>query len=146
MAYKREEAERLSEADAARLREQLASDASKVGRKDLQRILDGGDGKAEKATHSKIAWIIQMGKQVKLLYLMLRDSLKGEFDCPWITLATLGAAILYFLSPIDFIPDFIPVIGYLDDVAVLGAAIQFCQIDLKRYLAWKGLRREEYGL
>jgi uncharacterized membrane protein YkvA (DUF1232 family) len=42
--------------------------------------------------------------------------------------AIIGIAILYALSPIDFIPDFIPVLGYLDDLVIipglLGLAIK----------------------
>jgi uncharacterized membrane protein YkvA (DUF1232 family) len=38
--------------------------------------------------------------------------------------ATLLAAIAYFVLPTDAIPDFIPVIGYTDDAAVLAAAIK----------------------
>jgi uncharacterized membrane protein YkvA (DUF1232 family) len=37
--------------------------------------------------------------------------------------AVLGVAALYAISPLDFIPDWIPVIGQLDDVAALAAAI-----------------------
>jgi uncharacterized membrane protein YkvA (DUF1232 family) len=38
--------------------------------------------------------------------------------------AVLLGAIAYFVLPIDLIPDYIPVIGYTDDAAVLAAAIQ----------------------
>ena len=38
--------------------------------------------------------------------------------------ATLLGAIAYFVLPMDAIPDFIPVIGYTDDAAVLAAAIK----------------------
>jgi uncharacterized membrane protein YkvA (DUF1232 family) len=38
--------------------------------------------------------------------------------------AVLLVAIAYFVMPIDLIPDYIPVIGYTDDAAVLAAAIQ----------------------
>jgi uncharacterized membrane protein YkvA (DUF1232 family) len=38
--------------------------------------------------------------------------------------AVLLGAIAYFVLPIDFIPDYIPVIGYTDDAAVLAAAIK----------------------
>ncbi|MCJ0762146.1 YkvA family protein [Variovorax terrae] len=44
-------------------------------------------------------------------------------DTPWYAKA-LGAFVLaYALSPIDLIPDFIPVLGYLDDVILLPALI-----------------------
>lgn len=40
-------------------------------------------------------------------------------------IAVLGAALLYFVFPIDVIPDVIPVIGWLDDIGVLGLAVEF---------------------
>jgi uncharacterized membrane protein YkvA (DUF1232 family) len=44
-------------------------------------------------------------------------------DCPKLSKYCLGAAVLYALSPIDVIPDFIPVLGYLDDVIILAILI-----------------------
>jgi uncharacterized membrane protein YkvA (DUF1232 family) len=35
----------------------------------------------------------------------------------------LGLALAYALSPVDVIPDFIPVIGYLDDVLIVGVLV-----------------------
>lgn len=40
-------------------------------------------------------------------------------------LLVMGAALLYFISPLDCIPDFLPVIGWLDDVGVLAMASAF---------------------
>jgi len=45
-------------------------------------------------------------------------------DTPLAVKATLVGAIAYFVLPTDAIPDFIPVIGYTDDAAVLAAAIK----------------------
>lgn len=42
---------------------------------------------------------------------------------PWYAKAVLGVTLVYALSPIDLIPDFIPVLGYLDDVILLPALI-----------------------
>jgi uncharacterized membrane protein YkvA (DUF1232 family) len=51
-------------------------------------------------------------------------ALKAELaTCPWWVKAVVGLGILYLLSPIDLIPDFIPVIGQMDDVLLLGALI-----------------------
>lgn len=38
---------------------------------------------------------------------------------PWHSRWLLGGAIAYFISPIDLIPDFIPVIGHLDDAVIV---------------------------
>jgi uncharacterized membrane protein YkvA (DUF1232 family) len=42
---------------------------------------------------------------------------------PWYAKAVLGITLVYALSPIDLIPDFIPVLGYLDDVILLPVLI-----------------------
>ena len=44
-------------------------------------------------------------------------------DTPFIAKVVAGIAVVYALSPIDLIPDFIPVIGLLDDVIILPALI-----------------------
>lgn len=38
---------------------------------------------------------------------------------PWLSRILLGAAIAYFVSPIDLIPDMIPVLGQLDDLLIV---------------------------
>ena len=44
-------------------------------------------------------------------------------NCPMSIKAGIIAALGYFISPIDLIPDFIPVVGFTDDLAAIGAAI-----------------------
>jgi uncharacterized membrane protein YkvA (DUF1232 family) len=52
------------------------------------------------------------------MYYCLRDP-KTPF---WVK-ASIAGALLYFISPIDAIPDFIPVVGYADDAAVVYASM-----------------------
>lgn len=52
---------------------------------------------------------------------MLGDVFTSKYKkVPIGTIAAIVGTLLYVLSPIDFIPDFMPVVGYLDDVAMLA--------------------------
>lgn len=74
---------------------------------------------------------------IKLMVAMLRDFLFGNYsDVPWKTIAAIAAAIIYFASPIDFIPDFIPVIGYVDDAMVIALAVDLVRDDIETYRRW----------
>lgn len=53
----------------------------------------------------------------------------------------IGAAIAYFVSPVDVIPDALPIIGYLDDALVLKFVMDFISEDLDAYKEW--LNRKE---
>lgn len=73
------------------------------------------------------------------LFSLLRDWYQGRYkDVPWLVISSIGGALLYVLSPIDLIPDFIPVIGYLDDAAVIAALVKYVRVDLADYRKWKG--------
>lgn len=52
------------------------------------------------------------------LYLAARHA-----DTPWYARAVVIATVAYALSPIDLIPDFIPVLGYLDDLLIVPAGL-----------------------
>ena len=65
---------------------------------------------------------------------MLEAFFTGIFKCLWI----LGAAILgilYILSPLDIIPDVIPIIGWLDDLGVAGWLIKPLFSSIYRHIA-----------
>jgi uncharacterized membrane protein YkvA (DUF1232 family) len=53
------------------------------------------------------------------------------------TLASLAAALLYVLSPVDLIPDFIPGIGLIDDAAVLALLLHSLAQDLAVFRVWE---------
>lgn len=47
------------------------------------------------------------------------------------------AAIIYFVNPFDVIPDFIPVVGYVDDSTVIAFVINSIRKDLDDFLKWE---------
>ncbi|MCP3168777.1 MULTISPECIES: YkvA family protein [Myxococcus] len=57
-------------------------------------------------------------------------------------------AVVYFLSPVDAVPDFIPVLGWLDDLGMLSAAAFFMVREVQRYRPeqpWDGVPRDAEG-
>ncbi|PON15758.1 hypothetical protein C2W62_22125 [Candidatus Entotheonella serta] len=65
---------------------------------------------------------------------MLKDP---DFTLERRTRVVLIIALLYIVSPIDLIPDAIPLIGLLDDILVAGFAIKQTSSELERYRAFK---------
>ncbi|KMZ52789.1 YkvA family protein [Dorea sp. D27] len=63
-------------------------------------------------------WAKDIKIDIPVLFLSLKDK-----DTPTIAKILAGITVAYALSPIDLIPDFIPVLGYLDDMIVLPALI-----------------------
>lgn len=70
---------------------------------------------------------------------------KKEYrDIPVGTIISMVAALIYLLSPVDLIPDVIPVIGYIDDVAVVLLILNLgVDKDLKKYRVWKENNRKK---
>ena len=63
-------------------------------------------------------WAVRLWRDAVTLWFAMRHPL-----APFLAKAACGLAVGYALSPIDLIPDFIPVLGYLDDVILVPALI-----------------------
>ena len=100
--------------------------------------------KLESVSKLPYEFIRKLIKKVKLIYMMLKDSFGKKYKFPVKTVAAMGAALAYFIMPADAVPDFIPVIGYIDDLTVLNLCFLMVNSDIREYLEWKGLPEKEY--
>ncbi len=65
-------------------------------------------------------WANRLKKQLVMLHLAAKHP-----GTPWYARFLIFIILAYALSPIDLIPDFIPIIGYLDDLILLPIGIYF---------------------
>ena len=76
--------------------------------------------------------------ELKTLFSLIQDYASGKYrEIPWWSIAAVVAALLYVLNPIDLIPDFIPVVGYVDDAMVVAACLKAVGKNLRKYRDWK---------
>jgi curved DNA-binding protein CbpA len=75
-------------------------------------------------------------ENVRELYALFKDSVKGNYKLHPASVAMIGGGLLYFILPADLIPDFIPMVGYLDDLAVLTTIMNSLKGEINEYRIW----------
>jgi len=73
-----------------------------------------------------------------LLFAVAKDYVNGDYiEIPKRSIVAILGGIIYFLSPIDIVPDFVPVLGFIDDIFVLNLVYKQVLKDLEKYKIWK---------
>lgn len=85
------------------------------------------------------AWAVKrIVRALKLFLPMTRDVIKGRFrPVPWSSFALMAVALFYLVLPFDLIPDFLMLIGVVDDVVIVGWLLNRIDQRLAGYRAWK---------
>jgi uncharacterized membrane protein YkvA (DUF1232 family) len=72
---------------------------------------------------------------------MIREALSGRYRMSFITHVVLIIGLLYVFFPFDFIPDFIPILGWVDDGLGIYLVIKRLQKETQRYMRFKAMER-----
>ena len=76
-----------------------------------------------------------------LLIRLLQAYIRREYTTiPWSAIVMITAAIIYFVTPVDLIPDFIPVAGFADDAAVIAFVYKQIKKVLEEFAQWEKSR------
>lgn len=76
--------------------------------------------------------------QVQLLVRLIRAYASGEYrKLPWKSLVSIVGVLIYFVSPLDFIPDFLPIVGMADDLALILWLFKSLSDDLEAFSQWE---------
>lgn len=81
---------------------------------------------------------------LKTMFGMMKGHAKGDIRLPRAVIFGIAGAILYFLSPIDAVPDAIPVAGLLDDIAVVVATVSSLKSWIDMFRDGSLLRRADH--
>jgi len=123
--------------DAHRRAERLASDLGET-----ERLLSRAVSKAERVRNVKR--VRGFWSDLTALFRLIRARVRGEYkDLPWRSMVSALAGVIYFVNPLDVIPDIIPFLGYIDDAAVLAFVLRMIAGDLARFREWEDERSEQ---
>ena len=79
---------------------------------------------------------------IPVMISMIRSYVRKEYtEIPIGSIISMISALIYFVSPVDIIPDFLPVVGYLDDAAVVAACIKLVKSDIDDYKQWRKINK-----
>lgn len=132
------------------LTKQDAKDQVEKGKEAAEKIANDPK-KAEKLANDALKKAEQFGSKkgplsemwsqlTGMMRLILAWSTGKYKNVPWQTIVLAIVAVAYFVSPVDLIPDFIPVIGYIDDALVIGLVIAAIKGDINNFLEWESLQ------
>jgi len=101
----------------------------------LDELAQHARSKASGSPNSKIR---ELGDRIKLLGRLVRAYANGSYrEITVGNIVLIVAAILYFVTPIDLIPDALPGAGLMDDATVLAFVLAKLEIELDRFSSWE---------
>lgn len=77
-------------------------------------------------------------EQLSIVTRLLKAYASGEYrQLPWKTLIRMIAVLIYFVSPIDILPDFLPIVGLTDDIALMLWLFNGIKDDIEKFRQWE---------
>lgn len=120
-------------------------ESSAINEKDLSVIVSEEKKIRDKSSKLDISKFKKLMRQVRLALELIKDFRQRRYtEIPWRTIALIAASILYFLNPLDLVPDILPLLGIADDAILFASVFKSIQVDLEKYCDWKGLNKEQY--
>ncbi len=100
----------------------------------LELIQNVGKKLAKLADHPKVKLITE---PISIFIRMIKAHFKGQHKIGGSTLGIIVLALVYFLSPIDLVPDFLGFFGFADDISVVLAVYAKVKNEVEGFLEWE---------
>jgi len=103
--------------------------------------------KAIKMANEKKGSLGEVWEKLQLFFELVKAYSKGEYkNVSPSTILTVIGTLLYFVSPLDLVPDFIIGLGILDDAALIGFTVKKISTELDAFSKWKRAFSDENPL
>lgn len=123
----------LNENEKQKVEASFAHGVEKVTKDDLEKVMSD-----EKTAQKKASSLGKQFGNFVLLWQLLKDYWNNEYTkVPWKFIAAIVFAVGYLVSPFDIIPDFIPIIGFVDDASVFALVVKSFESEINDYKQWK---------
>lgn len=121
---------------------QKAANRADKYRDNPEGIIEIVNDASEKAGGNMPKSFADIRDSVGALFRMATAYARGEYtEIPWKSIALAVGTLIYFLSPIDLIPDFLPFIGLADDVTLLAWTIKQLKTDIDLFRQWESEKK-----
>jgi len=119
-------------------KENFEQSAKNITGDDVKDAASTGQEKIDKLSDNIPKALLNYWQDIKEMVGLLKDYFTGEYtEAPWKVITAIAASVLYFVSPMDLVPDLIPVLGFLDDAFVIGMCLSLCRSDMDDYRKFK---------
>lgn len=123
----------LNPEDRERVHATFEHGSNVFSEEDMEKLKAERENAERKSTH-----LGEQFESFRLTWNLLQDYWSGNYkNIPWKLAASIGFAVTYLVSPLDIIPDFLPLLGFTDDAAVFALVISSFQSELDTYKEWK---------
>lgn len=103
----------------------------------LKNLIEEAEVKAKDEKSNK-GIVKETWDSLKEMFELVKAYINGDYRrIPYGSLLMIVGAILYFVMPVDTIPDFLAVLGLTDDAAVIAFTIKKVKKDLDQFIEWK---------
>lgn len=107
-------------------------------------LVASGQAKVSNDSFGRLSAIKQ---SIATAFRLIKSYAAGEWrDISLESFMLIVASIIYFVMPIDGIPDFILSLGYLDDAALLAWTFRSVADDIERFRQWEAIQRQHNSL
>lgn len=108
---------------------------------ELNQVITEAYNKATNETGNRT--LSEMWGKMMTLFRLIKSSIKNEYtEVPRAKVLLGIAAILYFVSPVDILPDFLPIFGFVDDAALFAWFLKQASPEIAKFEAWENSRMQ----